>query len=443
MDASRGSQSLRDETGRIQRLDAAGARELVARFSRPFAPDDSGNGPSDADPIAAAAYGWLALDRSHAGHPPDVVGQAKTHLYLHGLLRLPLSVARELAEHRGHLYIDALTSITDAVAAELGRHHPGGLSLNHLRRLSPAAARALGGHGGELSLDRLAALDAAAAVGLARHANDLHLDGLRRLDPAAAAALAQHRGNLFLGGLVQLPARLAIHLARHRGHLHLHGVRRLNDASAAAFGARSGHLCLNHLERLTPRQARHLARHTGALHLDALPVDDTVAENLGDHVGALIIQAGNDVPLPRLRQLLRHRGPIQFTGLAQIDEPRAALLAAQPAVRGIEGLSGLFLDVTTITPGVAAILATHRAGGLALTGLRRLSADVAREIVRHPFLALDRVESLTDDVAAIVSLHAGALLSLRGLRDVSGAGLARLQRNPSIELPRRLLAHAA
>jgi hypothetical protein len=68
---------------------------------------------------------------------------------------------------------------------------------------------------------------------------------------------------------------------------------------------------------------------------------------------------------------------------------------------------------------------------------------VAREIVRHPFLALDRVESLTDDVAAIVSLHAGTLLSLRGLRDVSGAGLARLQRNPSIELPRRLLAHAA
>jgi hypothetical protein len=96
--------------------------------------------------------------------------------------------------------------------------------------------------------------------------------------------------------------------------------------------------------------------------------------------------------------------------------------------------------VTVITPAVAAILATHRAGGLALNGIRQLSEDVARELVRHPLLALDRVETLTDRVASILATHTGVTISLRGLRTVSPAALAKLRATPSIELPRRLTA---
>jgi hypothetical protein len=58
--------------------------------------------------------------------------------------------------------------------------------------------------------------------------------------------------------------------------------------------------------------------------------------------------------------------------------------------------------------------------------------------VRHPLLALDRVETLTDRVASILAAHAGVTLSLRGLRTVSPTALAKLRGTPSIELPRRL-----
>jgi hypothetical protein len=113
-------------------------------------------------------------------------------------------------------------------------------------------------------------------------------------------------------------------------------------------------------------------------------------------------------------------------------------LAAQRFCRGIAGLSYLGLgSVTRLTPAGAAILATHRAGGLALNGLRTLTADVARELVRHPLLALDRVERVTDDVAAILATHTGVTLALRGITQISPAARGRLADNPGIELPRR------
>lgn len=166
-----------------------------------------------------------------------------------------------------------------------------------------------------------------------------------------------------------------------------------------------------------------------------------MAESLGRHEGSLFIRVVDDIPLPRLHALVQHRGPLESAGLTRLDESRAVVLAAQPGYRGFEGLSGLFIGgVTAITPAVAAILATHRAGGLALNGIRQLAEDVARERVWHPLLALDRVETLTDRVASILATHTGVTLSLRGLRSVSPAALAKLHASASIELPRRLTA---
>jgi hypothetical protein len=117
---------------------------------------------------------------------------------------------------------------------------------------------------------------------------------------------------------------------------------------------------------------------------------------------------------------------------------RAALLSAQPCVGRIAGISGLFLsDVKEITPTVAGILARHRAGDLALSGLRTLPADVARALVGHPLLALDRVEAVDDRVADILASFGGASLSLRGLRRASPAARAALAANPAIMLPVR------
>jgi hypothetical protein len=119
------------------------------------------------------------------------------------------------------------------------------------------------------------------------------------------------------------------------------------------------------------------------------------------------------------------------------------VLAAQACWHGVPGLSGLFLDhVRHVTPEVAKILATHRAGGLSLKGLTSLAEETARVLVRHPLLCLDGVTGVSDRVAAILADHSGATLSLKGLRDVGPAALVRLQRNPGIELPRRLCAGA-
>lgn len=439
MSTSSEGRSLRNQTGAIRRLDAARARQIVALFARPVVGTHTDLGFDRDDPVAAAACGWVTLDRTaDDGGAAQVVGHYQTHLYLDGLERLPLSVARQLVRHRGHLYLDALTSITDAVATILATHGSGGLSLNQLRRLSPDAARALGRHGGELSLGGLRKLAADVACGLAHHANDLRLSGLAALSPATAAVLSRHRGDLSLDGLEWISSRAAMHLARHGGKLHFHGLKTLTDGPAEAFGRRTGSLCLRSLKRLSPWQAHLLAKHRGPLYLSSLELDDDNAECLGGHVGSLVIRVPDDVPTSRLAALVQHRGPIEIGGIERLDARRAAVLAGRPCHRGIAGLSGLFLTaVRELTPAVAAILATHRAGELALCEIRSLTADVARELVKHPLLALDRVTSVTDEVAAILATHAGASLSLRSLAHASPAALAKLRANDAILLPRR------
>jgi hypothetical protein len=437
--------SLRRHTDAIRHLDAERARELVAVFARPVVGGEGGLAYDPGDPIEEATKGWLTLERpADRDDSADVVGQYSTHLFLQGLLRLPLSVARELARHRGHLYLAAVPSITDGVAAELSRHRGGGLALNGIRRLSGTSARLLGLHGGELSLDRLRSISPVAAQGLAQHENELYLRGLRRLSAAAAAALSLHRGDLFLKGLATLPARVATHLARHRGKLHVHGVALLSNAAAEAFGGRQGYLCLQGVRRLTPAQAGHLAGHRGPLLFDALELDDAVADCLGRHEGSLAVNVRAGIETASLESLMRHVGQVVLTGLAAIDERQARVLAAQANWHGVEGLSGLFLDsIERVTPAVAAILATHRAGGLSLNGIRLLTEDTARQLVGHPLLCLDGVSTLTDRIAGILASHSGVTLSLQGLQTLTPAALAKLRGNPGIELPKRFRVGAA
>jgi hypothetical protein len=437
--------SLRRHTGTIRHLDAPRARDIVAAFDRPVVGDGRAVAYDAEDPIEEATKGWLTLERpAGPDGSADVVGHYSTHLYLDGLLRLPPSVARELARHRGHLYLDAVRSITEGAATELARHAGGGLSLNGLRSLSGPAARQLGRHAGPVSLNGLESLAFDAAAGLAGHAGELFLGGLGRLSPAVAAALSRHRGDLTLEGLAAVPAQVATHLARHRGKLHIHGVPILSDAAAAAFGRRSGYLCLQGVRQLTPTQAALLAGHRGPLLFHALELDDAVADCLGRHEGSLSVNVRSGITIARLESLMRHVGQVVLSGLTAIDESQARLLAAQAKWRGMEGLSGLFLDaVGQVTPAVAAILATHRAGGLSLNGVRLLSEDVARQLVGHPLLSLDGVATVTDRVAVILASHAGVTLSLKGLESLSPRALATLRGNPGIELPRRFRGAAA
>ncbi len=438
MSSSIGDSSFRPHTGKIRHLDAAQARQLVGLFERPVVSDQLGLAYDASDSLTEATKGELTIQPVAAhGHSAAVIGHYSTHLYLHELLRLPLSVARELKLHRGHLYLDKLVAVTDAVAEELATHTGGGLSLNNLRQLSVPSAWALGRHAGELSLNRLTSLDTNAALGLAQHECQLYLGGLGRLSPVAAAALSQHRGDLFLEGLKELPGRVAAHLARHRGKLHVHGIAGLSDAVAEAFGRRQGFLCLQGVEQLTPVQAQLLASHKGPLLFHRLAVDDAVAACLARHEGSLSVNVGNGITLRQLELLVQHVGQIVLVGLTTINERQARVLAAQTNWHGVPGLSGLFLDdIKCITPPVAAILATHQAGGLSLKGISELTEDTARELVRHPILCLDGVSSISDGVAKILGRYEGATLSLKGLKTTSHLAISKLRDNPAIELPR-------
>jgi len=437
--------SLRSQTGRIRHLDAARAAQLMALFSRPVIDADPALGYDRDDPVAGSSCGWLTLHQPSGGETrADAVGHYATHLYLHELLRLPLSVARPLARHRGHLYLDKLVRVTDAAAAELGGHVGGGLSLNNLRRLSVTQAQKLGGHERELSLDRIRTLGLGQARGLAKHAHQLHLNGLETLAPRAAAALACHRGDLFIGGLRHLPGRVAAHLARHGGALHLHGLERLGKAATRGLAERRGYLCLRDVRTLSPAQAALLARHVGVLLLSGLVIDETLAEILGGHAGSLVVRLEDSCTHHALAAILRHHGPVHIDGLATIDVARAGLLAGQCRATGVGGLDGLFLPhVKQLTAPAAAILATHRGGGLSLGGIELLTEAVAGQLIRHPLLELNGVKSVTDRVAAILATHEGGVLSLRGLESASSRGLALLRDNPDVILPPKLALPAA
>lgn len=433
-------ESVRTQTGRIRHLDAGRAAELVTLFARPVLGSDPALGYDREDPVSKTSCGWLTLHPA-AGHDAqaDAVGHYATHLYLHELLRLPLSVARQLTRHRGHLYLDKLVRLTDAAAAELGRHVGGGLSLNNLRRLSVTQAWELGRHEHELSLDRIRTLGLGQARGLARHANQLHLGGLKKIEPRPAAALARHRGDLFLGGLRHLPGRVAAHLASHRGKLHVHDLERIGTAAARSLATRQGYLCLRDVHTLTPAQARLLARHVGVLLLSNLVIDERIAACLGTHEGSLLVPLDDASSHHTLAAILRHRGPVHLDRLKTIDVARARLLAGQCRANGVGGLDGLFLPhVTQLTTPAAAILATHRGGGLSLGGIELLTEAVAGELVRHPLLELNGLKGVTDRVAAILATHEGGVLSLQGLESASERGLALLQDNPDVTLPPRL-----
>jgi hypothetical protein len=130
--------SLKDHTRAIRHLDALRAEQLVTFFARSAVVDDRGLSYDHQDPIADTAKGCLTLERAAGDEVSDTatVGSYQTHLDLNGLTRLPLSVARKLARHRGHLYLEKLVSVTDSVAAALGDHRGGGLSLCSVRAAS-------------------------------------------------------------------------------------------------------------------------------------------------------------------------------------------------------------------------------------------------------------------------------------------------------------------
>ncbi len=113
--------------------------------------------------------------------------------------------------------------------------HPGPLSLNGLKTISPGVAEKLAGHDGPLSLDGLTVLELQVANALASHTGILSLNGIQHLThkpTKTAAALARHQGRLDMNGLKTMPLEAARVLSKTVSEVNLLGIESLPVGAA-------------------------------------------------------------------------------------------------------------------------------------------------------------------------------------------------------------------
>jgi hypothetical protein len=126
------------------------------------------------------------------------------------------------------------------------------LDLHWVRSMTLAAADELTRFRCSLKLNRLQELPSKLARVLKEHQGGLHLDGIGSLTPAAAAHIARHQGpTLQLNGLSELQPDVAEHLSHHRGSLSLTGIHSLDEESAGLIVKHRGTVTLTSLKLVT------------------------------------------------------------------------------------------------------------------------------------------------------------------------------------------------
>ena len=190
----------------------------------------------------------------------------------------------------------------------------------------------------------------------------------------AEKLVRQYQGDeLSLNGLTTLTRSQAEALAQHEGFLILDGLTNLPPDIADALAQHNGPVSLDGLTNLTPDTAQDLARGKNFLSLDGLT---TLAPNVAD-------------------ALAQHSSSLSLDGLTEID----SVLLAEKLVK-------------------------QNDHNLDLSGLRKLSAEVAVELARHEgTLYLNGLTALPPDVATILARHKGTL-SLNGLTEITSILLA-------------------
>ncbi|MEI6659692.1 MAG: tetratricopeptide repeat protein, partial [Planctomycetota bacterium] len=109
----------------------------------------------------------------------DELTRFRCSLKLNRLQELPSKLARVLKEHQGGLHLDGIGSLTPAAAAHIARHQGPTLQLNGLSELRPDVAEQLSHHRGSLSLTGLHALDEESAGLLVKHRGTVTLTSLK------------------------------------------------------------------------------------------------------------------------------------------------------------------------------------------------------------------------------------------------------------------------
>lgn len=251
--------------------------------------------------------------------------------------QLTLAKAQQLAaESKGWLSLNGVTSLTDAsIATALCSHQGGGLVLDGMTTLSPAAAAALSNYPGWLSLGGLSSLSTTTAQELAKHTGPgLYLNGVRSIDEAVAAKFSAHAGWLSLSGLMNTQYGNTNGNGNNAGNGNGNGNGNnagsgnvakndggLNKNIATQLAKHPGPLCLNGINDIDPATLGELAKGCrGGLDLSGLTsINSAEIMKFRNHSGWLALDGLTEIPDNVVDDLVAHDGPVGLLGLTTIS----------------------------------------------------------------------------------------------------------------------------
>jgi ankyrin repeat protein/tetratricopeptide (TPR) repeat protein len=330
------------------------------------------------------------------------LSQLECQLSLHGLEKLDIKTAEQLAKHNAELSLGVRSISEDSMGAIV--KHPN-LSLNSVTDISTEVAKSIKDNldGGSLALGGLSTLSDDAAAVLSQANGTIVLSALERLTncPGHIALVKGYISRLDGAGfssVTQMDDEVLQLFAGFKGEsIRLDGLKTISNEGMEVLGSVStGTLGLDGLTSLTLEQATSLQQFVGVLWLDGLTrLDSSIAT-------ALSVD----------RQLLT------LVGMSTID---AEALTAIVGFNGGLNLSGL----TKITKETAAILAQHKSG-LDISGVEDLSDEAAQILATFPYELVYTAEYIPETAAEILETRFSSLtneLAEKFLQDQDGVNI--------------------
>lgn len=324
-----------------------------------------------------------------------------------------------LDDAEGNMVLPAETVLDADLIATLIRNG-GSVVVSETEILSPQGARVLARWGGsELYLNSLQTLSKEAATALATwKGNKLELDGLTSLSPSVASRLARWPGDkLELDGVTDLSRASALQLTRWKGSkLELDSLRSVSVAVAQVLARWPGEeLQLDGLEVIGESALNALLAAKSTVSWNGQPISSnpslagaTVAEKISPQLAAAM-------KLPPATYTFHWHTDLRIHSAA-LSVKQAKMIAELPGLESIE-----FSSLATLSPSVAAVLATWQGRDLDLSRLTSLDANTARALATSGAseIKLGGLRRIDVATAKALATWQGQYLDLSGLETLS------------------------
>jgi hypothetical protein len=316
------------------------------------------------------------------------------------------------------------TEITDGAAELLSTYKGPVLNLSGLKELSQPAAAALGAYRG-----------------------DLHLGGLEDLSPEILEEFAERSWNtnqyLGLNGLRELDETQARALHSFQGKLGLCGITEISAKCAKILGSGSAfHLYLDGLETVSASTLKDLLRKRHIVSLDGLetlPHITQIWEDMEDNVSELYLNGVVSASYDSLWAVATVVQDNLYLNSLEALPQQEGIFENSSAIPHLGGLkkitkmdiqnfkSDIHLDgLEEIDVECARLLAEASEGGTLCVGLRKMSDEVASELLRSNSgsFIMNRLEELTPHAAEVCGKYIHAQdIHFDGLQKISEEAL--------------------